>query len=124
MYCNKNIFFINLLAVVLTFISCSKNPSSPAHQRFSSIAVIVQDEKNKPISGVLAGTYPPTHKRFTDENGQAIIKQIPVGDYQVILYHPDIPLFYKDVSLKANKITDATFIIASKINIYVSVKNY
>jgi hypothetical protein len=120
----KAFHLLTVFAVIILITGCSKNPTTPVNNIINTvdINILVQDENGKPFSNVEVTFYPDNVKSRTDSYGKASI-QIAPGEYQIILYHPDLPMFYKDVFFDKNQNMDIKFIVATKVNITVAVKD-
>src|SRR3989339_1478869 len=124
----KSLFKISSLLIIMTILlicsGCEKNPTAPVQKKQIqiNIAVVIQDELGRPYGGVEVTFYPDNIKSVTDKEGKAYFEIIP-GDYQIIVNNPNIPLFYKDVFFDKNQSMEIKFVVATKVNITVAVKD-
>lgn len=120
----KVFYILTALIAIFIFSGCSKNPTNPVKIKTTmvDVNVMVMDENGKPFSGVEVTFYPDNVKSRTDSYGRALF-QIAPGEYQIIVNHPDLPMFYKDVFFDKNQNMEIKFVVATKVNITVAVKD-
>ena len=111
-----------LLFFAFIFGGCSDNPTSPEIKTYT-ININVLDEDGEPVKGVQIITSPATVTHVTNQFGNVTMENITQGSYQVIVVHKDIPLFYKNINLSNTPHIDLKFVIATKVNLTVFVKN-
>ncbi|MFC1541461.1 hypothetical protein ACFL50_03315 [Candidatus Latescibacterota bacterium] len=96
---------------------------APETKGYAKISVIVVDELGVPLEGIKIITYPKTKSIFTDENGHAFFEDIEAGQYQVVASRSDIPIFYKETILTKYREVEMIFVVATKVNITVVIKD-
>lgn len=86
--------------VTLISIGCSNGGSSTdSGNSTGTITVLVVDETGKPVAGGEVFTEPGTKTVSVDENGQAVLDDIPIKQYNVQYKRDDTPEFGKFVRL-------------------------
>jgi len=118
----KIVFTLCLILFTVLFVSCGNIFGNK--KSYSNVRVLVKDNKSNPISGAIITTYPPSKEEITDNEGRAIIENIQVGEYRLVVRHSDGYIIEKIINLKADKDIDIDIIFfISNVKITVTIKD-
>jgi len=88
--------YIEPLAIILSFalLYVSFQQTAVAQQTGSVVGMVVTGDYSSPIKGAIVKLYDPKTGKFytssqTDENGNYSLKNVPVGDYNVVVTTKD-----------------------------------
>ena len=111
------LFFILSTVLILSCGNIFGNKKS-----YGTVRVFVKDNNNNPISGAIISTYPSSKNVITDSEGSATIENIQVGEYRLVIKHPDGYLIEKIINIRDGEYIDLD-IIFSFSNIRITIKD-
>jgi len=113
-----------LITVMGIMSGCSELPTEPQQKKLYELTVKILDERGNPLKGVQVDTYPGTVQQITDQQGTTVLRNIPAGNYQVVVSRSDIPIFYEDIEIGMYSQNQITFTVASQVTINVIVRDF
>ena len=107
-----------LLALMLSVIimtSCdSKKATGPSDRETTSINVLVKDDLGRPVVGGTLYTNPQTTEAVTDNEGKAVLENIEVRDYTILLRRNGFPTYTTKVTPDVANPQELLFVIISE----------
>ena len=115
---------LSTVFIALLISGCGKNPTAPKKTttgQHATVNVQIADENANTLRGIHVTLYPQNSTRITDDEGMVIFSDIVPGQHSIVVEHPNIPLFFRDIELTRNQVLDLKFVVASQITITVVV---
>jgi hypothetical protein len=121
----KKIFIVSgLFLFIFLFSTCNKNTTGPEPNNNTMLSILLQDETGQPLNGIEVSLSKIMVKKITNQYGYAHFENIPPGSYQVFVSRDDIPFFSTSINIKMGETKKLNYIITSKFNINIFIKNF